>query len=84
MPTKGAELLLTRWECVLLIDILEEYVEGKEESNEKESNEKENSEEKSSEKESNKKGKGIIAGSALFLLLSTERATSPVFHQVRI
>ena len=34
MPTKGAELLLTRWECVLLIDILEEYVEGKGESDE--------------------------------------------------
>jgi hypothetical protein len=34
MPTKGAKLLLTRWECVLLMDILEEYVEGKEESNE--------------------------------------------------
>ncbi len=34
MPTKGAELLLTRWECALLVKILEQYVQGKDESDE--------------------------------------------------
>ena len=34
MPTKGAELLLTRWECALLVKVLEQYVQGKDESDE--------------------------------------------------